>query len=139
MINLDETKKIREFDIALRKSWDDLNYFLVGVNSMILEGCNCILKYESQHKLLRIKIYRCRSRFSALRLSFILREKNVDIAEIKEILTYANLVSSYNGFLQFSISKPADEKNGPTVHISIYEPKDTIKKSLLNQALESIG
>lgn len=136
---LSGAKKIREYDLILRKQWKELDYFLKGVNLMILDGCTCILKYEAQHKLLRIKLYRCRSKFSAVRLSFMLREKSVDINEAKQLLTYANLVSSYNGFLQFSISKPADEKNGPTVHIDIYEPKDAVKKSLLNQALESIG
>lgn len=135
---LSDATKIREYDIILRKEWEELDSFLNGVNSMILQGCNCILKYESQHKLLRIKIYRCRSRFSAIRLSFMLKEKDINLNEIKTLLTYTNLVSSYNGFLQFSISKPAEEQHGPTVHIDIYEPKDSAKKNLLKQALESI-
>ena len=66
------------------------------------------------------------------------KEKDINLNEIKTLLTYTNLVSSYNGFLQFSISKPAEEQHGPTVHIDIYEPKDSAKKNLLKQALESI-
>ena len=43
---LSDATKIREYDIILRKQWEELDYFLNGVNSMILQGCNCILKYE---------------------------------------------------------------------------------------------
>lgn len=135
MIKIDETKKIREYDITLRKDWDDLEYFLAGVNKMILNGSHCILKYHENRHLLRIKIYRCRFSFSSVRLSCML--KDIDLNQIKDLSTCANIVGSYNGYIQFSIVSPGGKNFGPTIHISMYLPKDAVKSNLLKQTLES--
>lgn len=137
MAKLNEQKKIREFNITLRKPWEDLEYFLKGINSMILNGSSCILKYHESRHLLRIKIYRCRFAFSSIRLSCML--KDIDSNDVKDLLTFANLIGSYNGIIQFSVLPSVDEKKGPTIHIDMYGPKDSVKEKLLIQALESIG
>ncbi len=135
MIKIDETKKIREYDITLRKDWEDLEYFLAGVNKMILNGSHCILKYHESRHLLRIKIYRCRFSFSSVRLSCML--KDIDIMQIKDLTSCANFIASYNGYIQFSIVSHGSKDFGPTVHISMYSPKDAVKSNLLKQTLES--
>lgn len=132
---LSDATKIREYDITLRKDWEDLEYFLAGVNKMILNGSHCILKYHENRHLLRIKIYRCRFSFSSVRLSCML--KNIDIDQIKELTSCANFIASYNGYIQFSIVSPGSKDYGQTVHISMYSPKDAVKSNLLKQTLES--
>lgn len=138
MENIKKLKKIMDFEVQLRKPYNELGDIIKSINSMVLENSSCVASYSADKRLLTIKIYRCRQSFSSLMIQGIVKHtpKNID-----KILTVWNMVDSNHGYIQFSIRDSIPEGksiSGPILHVDMYYPKDVANQKKLDQRLISI-
>lgn len=141
-------KKISDFSLQFRKSYDELEEIVSICNKMVLRGNSASITYKpvsagsksNISRVFRVKIYRCRQTFSSFGFSGSLK---CEPDNFSYYLSIANMVIASNGFVQFHVEKAEinpKEKSvpGPVLRISLYEPKDPAKAKLLKQAIESI-
>ena len=141
-------KKISDFSLQFRKSYDELEEIVKICNQMVLRGNWASITYtpvstssrSNVTRVFRVKIYRCRQTFSSFGFSGCLK---CEPDNFSYYLSIANMVISSNGFVQFHVEEPkinSNEKSvpGPILKIELYEPKDPTKAKLLKQAIESI-
>lgn len=136
-MNVNELKKMADFEVHFRKQFEELADIISLANAMILKGNHCLVEYQPESHLFRVKIYICRqkSSFSSLIFSGIIKESK---DELKPSLSSLNMVAAYKGYLQFSIIESTDPTSSPILHVDVYEPKDAIKTKLLKESLSTI-
>lgn len=135
MENIKKLKKIMDFEVQLRKPYEELADIISLANAMLLKGNHCLIEYQAEKHLFRVKIHRCRQSFSSLIFAGVIKESKDDL---KPSLSSLNMVAAYNGYLQFSIIESTNSTSGPILHIEVYEPKDAIKAKFLKESLSTI-
>lgn len=138
MLDINSLSKITEFEVQLRKPYPELPEIIKIANKMLLKNNSCLLCYEAEKRIFKVKVYRCRQSFSSLVIAAVAKYVPKDI---HKLLTTSNMVDSNHGFIQFSVEDPVDDGckiSGQILKISLYAPKDSANEKILEQRLLTI-
>lgn len=138
MTELTNLEKIQDFEIQFRKPFEELEEFLKIANKMLLKSNSCVISYETERRIFKIKVYRCRQSFSSIVIAGIVKQVPSNIGKL---LTIANMVDSNHGFLQFSLEESlpiGNNVSGPILKVELYYPHNSSQKKLLTQRLAMI-
>lgn len=138
MVDVNSLAKITEFEVQLRKPYPELPEIIETANKMLLKSNSCLLCYETEKRIFKIKVYRCRQSFSSLVIAAV--AKNVP-KDIHKLLTISNMVDSNHGFIQFLVKDSIDNGyriSGQILKICLYAPKDPANARILGQRLLTI-